>query len=58
MYSLDAWGRRPVRQTPLHAPASNESDEKMWKVSLHQLKEFGSMLNIRAVAVVQYKELQ
>jgi len=42
----------------LHAPTSNESDEQVWKVSLHYLRLFGSILNIRAAAAVHYMELQ
>jgi len=43
---------------PRHTPASNECDEQVWKVSLHHLREFGSILNVMAGAAVHYMELQ
>jgi len=48
----------PSVAPPLHAPAPNESDEQVWKVSLHHLRKFGSILNIRAAVAVNYVELQ
>jgi len=47
-----------VAPFPAHAPASNERDRQVWKVSLHRLREFGSILNTCSRATVHYMELQ
>jgi len=55
------WIPEPSPRSPpsaMYAPASNESEEQVRKVSLHHLRESRSTLNVRAGAAVHYMELQ